>query len=166
MKNLSAATLGKILKWSLVFIFVLGIFLTPMCHYILHIYYFTLTPAAEQSTRFLPQISLDINEYYFTVAEIYALGIVMLGIVSQLIRICRNIELNKPFDITTHNSLKYMAVLCLILVAVYAVKFAFFPDLPGLLVIFTFTVTGMFSSVFSQLFKRAAEYKEENDFTV
>lgn len=168
MRQIPTNTLGKILKWSLIFVFIFGLFFTPFCHYMLHILYgnaelnnlisnMRVISRAPQQTP---------AEYYAIVAEIYALGIVMLGIVFQLIKICRNIEKSCPFDMTTHGALKSMAFLSLALVVVYIVKFAAFPSLPTLLVAFTFIIIGMISSVFSQLFKTAAEYKEENDFTV
>lgn len=173
MKNISTDRLGKILKWMLIFIFVLGIFLTPFCHYLLHTYYGEIWsivdadfPSIVSNTRAAAEMPSGSAEYNFLVGEIYIFGAVMLGIVVQLIRICRNIELNIPFDMTTHNSLKNIALCSLVLILAFAVKFAFFASLPGLLIIFTFVIVGMFASVFSQLFKRAAQYKEENDYTI
>lgn len=170
MKSISTSTLGKILKWALVFVFALGLFLTPFCHWLLHLFYkqifnMDLLPLAA-SLRTGADITHLSGEYTFMVAEIYTLGIVMLGIVWQLIRICHAIETNCPFTEVTHSSLKNMAFFSLALVVIYVIKFAVFPALPGLLVAFAFVIVGMISSVFSQLFKKAVEFKEENDFTI
>jgi hypothetical protein len=106
------------------------------------------------------------TEYRFIVFELYTLGVVMLGIVIQLIQICEAIEKSEPFTMKTAKALKRIAVLSLILIAVYVVKLVIYPRLPCILIFCTFIVVGLVSSVFSQLFKIAVEYKEENDFTI
>jgi hypothetical protein len=169
MKNIKTATLGKILKWSLIFIFVLGIFITPFCHFILDIFYSnmkdvnTFNEAYMTVARVVSAAPTASPEYYAIIFEIYALGVVMLIIVWQLIKICRSIENDNPFVYETSKALKRMAFAAFALVIIYTVKFVVFPRLPGLMVIFAFVIVGMISSVFSQLFKKAVEYKEEND---
>lgn len=167
--KITAESLAKWLRWALYFIFVFGLFFTPFCHYLLH--YFCRQMLDSEITQLLVaarigDYTLGSMQYFSLLAELYTLGFVMLGIVAQLIAICRNIEKSIPFDSTTHRALKRMALLSLAVVVVYVVKFSFFPALPGLLITFTFAIIGVISSIFSQLFKKAAEYKEENEFTI
>ena len=160
MQNISTSKTGKILKWMLMFIFVFGLFFTPLCHWILN------KLIAESAGNFGNMLGITDSEFNFIVIEIYTLGIVMLGIVYQLIKICISIEKDEPFTFRTSTALKRMALLCLALVIMYLVKFIVFPGLPCLLVALAFIILGLISSVFSQLFKKAVEFKEENELTV
>jgi hypothetical protein len=172
MKNIKTATLGKILKWSLIFIFVLGIFITPFCHFMLDIFYSnmkdvnTFNETYMTVARVVSAAPTATPEYYAIIFEIYTLGVVMLIIVWQLIKICRSIENDNTFTYATSTALKRIAVAAFALVIIYTLKFVVFPRLPGLMIVFAFVIVGMISSVFSQLFKKAVEYKEENDGTI
>lgn len=173
MRSFTTQTMGKILKWSLIFVFIFGLFFTPFCHYMLKYLYPILfaeeLPLAANAARGLVRSSegrASVMEYRLMVMEIYTLGAVMLAIVWQLIKICAAIEKNNPFTESTTGALKKIALFSLTLIVVYVVKFAICPSLPCLLVAFTFVIVGMISTVFSQLFKKAAEYREENDFTI
>ena len=157
MKTLSTTFLSTILKYSLFFIFAFGIFFTPFCHWFMENY-------LQDFLRIY--FSNGTAEYKAAVIEIYSLGIVMLLIVTQLIRICNNVIKNTPFIISTSASLKNIAVLSFVMVVILICKFIVFPALPGLLIAITFIIIGMLSSVISQLFKTAVQYKEENDLTV
>lgn len=157
MKKITTAKLGKILKWSLIFVFAFGLFFTPFCHWFFNEFW--------KDIFNISAVTYD-KEYPFVVAEIYTLGIVMLGIVSQLIRICKGIEGNNPFTMVISNAFKNMSVFSVILVLVYGAKFIVFPRLTGLLIAFTFIVIALIAFTLAQLFKKAVEYKEENEFTI
>ena len=173
MKSFTTQTMGKILKWSLIFVFIFGLFFTPFCHYMLKylypLFYDDNLPAAINAARVVvrgSQGTASTMEYRLMVGELYTLGAVMLGIVWQLIRICSAIEKNSPFTESTTKALKKIALFSLALIIIYVLKFAIYPTLPCLLVAFTFVIAGMISTVFSQLFKKASEYREENEFTI
>lgn len=173
MKNFTTQTMGTILKWALVFVFIFGLFFTPFCHYMFKYLYPIIfsdsLPLVANGARGFIRSSdgkASVMEYRLIIMELYTLGIAMLSIVWQLIRICIAIEKNKPFTADTTSSLKKIALISLTLIVIYVVKFAICPTLPGLLVAFTFVIIGMISTVFSQLFKKATEYREENEFTI
>ncbi len=170
MEKLSVSALSKLLRYALYFVFCLGLFVTPFIHYLLHTFRNTVmnTEGFEEFLKFsmLTRGNITSGEYYSMVAEVYLLGITMLFIVSRLIKICRSTERETPFEKSTYRALKHIAVASFISVVFYIVKFLFFPAAPGLMLAFTFIMTGLISSVFSQLIKKAAEIKEENDYTV
>lgn len=157
MKKITTEKMGKILKWALIFVFAFGVFFTPFCHWFLREFW--------DSIFNISAVTYD-KEYPFVVVEIYTLGVVMLGIVSQLIRICKRIEAGNPFTVKTTSAFKNMTVFSAALVVVYGIKYIAFPRFTCLLIIFTFIVIGLIAFTLAQLFKKAVEYKEENEFTI
>lgn len=111
-------------------------------------------------------LALDEAAFKAIIVELYALGIVMVLVSTQLIGICTNVIKNNPFVPSTAKYLKTISILCFVMVVISFVKYIVFPALPCILVALTFIIIGMFSSVFSQLFKKAVEYKTENDLTI
>lgn len=153
MKEISTQTQAVILKWTLVFCFALGIFLIPFCQWYMKVY-------------FMDYFGEDEIEFALANMEIYIFGISLLFDVFQLINICSLIVKGEIFSRKTASYIKYIAVMCFVDIIAFALKSAVRITLPSVLLMISFAVLGMFASVFSRLFKKAAEIKEENDLTI
>ncbi len=94
------------------------------------------------------------------------LGVLVLFITLQLIRIFRTIKKDTPFIHENVISLKNIAVTGVVMGLIFLI--AYITDKSYLKVIagMCFICAGLCAYVFSQLFKSAVHIKEENDYTI
>ncbi|MCH5211870.1 MAG: DUF2975 domain-containing protein [Oscillospiraceae bacterium] len=102
---------------------------------------------------------------------IFAIMLIITGIAAVYIlyefkRMFRTLVGGNPFVAANVNSLKRMAVSCVIITAVYLVKCFMMFTFATVVIVIVFGIGTLFCLVLKDLFRQAVEYKEENDLTV
>ncbi len=59
-----------------------------------------------------------------------------------------------------------MAIMCLIIFAIYTIKIIFIPTLATVIIIAVFFMAGLFCLTIKDLFAKAVEYKQDTDMTI
>ena len=149
--------LARLLRYSLIFVFILGLFLTPFCHWCFK--------------EFLSEIFSYDNptEKLYIGIEIYTFGIALMFIVTQLMGICSRVEKNEAFTQATVGCLRRIKICSLAAMTVYIIRFIIihtFDGLPAFLLGLSFLLAAVFTMVIEQLFKQATEIREENSLMV
>ena len=103
--------------------------------------------------------------------EKYMVVLLFSGIMSMLILwqargIMHIINEGNPFVMKMVRRLRIIGIECLILSAFYFLSIFFVTRFFMVVVFITFLVVGMILFVFSQIFRQAIAYKEENDMTI
>lgn len=109
----------------------------------------------------------DPEGYYYR----YMVVLIISGILAELILwqakgIMRNVNAGNPFCRDTVRRLKVIGVECLVLGAFYGAAVFLVTKVFMIVVLVTFLVVGLSLLVFSELFRQAVAYKEENDMTI
>ena len=103
--------------------------------------------------------------------EKYMVILALSGILAECILwqargLMGNVNQGKAFSADTVRRLKVIGIECLTLGGMYAVALLFVTKIFTVAVLVTFVVVGMILLVFSELFRQAVAYKEENDMTI
>lgn len=102
---------------------------------------------------------------------IFAIMLIVSGaaavyILYEFKRMFRTLVGGNPFVADNVNSLKRMAVSCIIITAVYVIKCFTMFTFATVVIVIVFGIGTLFCLVLKDLFRQAVEYKEENDLTV
>lgn len=106
------------------------------------------------------------GSYPFMLLFIALCGIAMLGILLEIYRILRRIRRGEPFARHNAASFRRVALLAFALSALFLGKMFFSPSILTLLCIGVFLLLGLFMLVLSELFRLAAQIREENALTI
>lgn len=111
---------------------------------------------------------------------IIATGIIALFIIYQFIKIFKNLKKNILFCENNSKSLDIISKNCFIISAIYFIisifllliisnligEFIYFIFTFSIMFMVIFTVLGIGLKILNEIYKKAIEYKEENDFTI
>lgn len=106
------------------------------------------------------------NLYIFFIIILYVLGLSTLAILNELRIIFNSLEKTDPFTHRNVVALKRITVLCVVNCVVFLVKVFVANSLMTMVALFVFFVAMLFSLILSEVFKKAVEYKEDNDLTI
>lgn len=106
------------------------------------------------------------ENYWFLLVFLTITGILGLAMIYELRRLFQNINNHEPFQGRNATSLRRIAVMALLISAAYLIKIVFYISFLTIIVAGVFLVFGLAGMVFSELFRRAVEVKEENDLTI
>lgn len=103
--------------------------------------------------------------------EKYLVILLISGVLAELVLwqahgIMRNVSNGRAFSSDTVRRLKVIGIECLSVGVLYAVATFLVTKFFTIVVLVTFVIVGMILLVFSDLFRQAVEYKEENDMTI
>jgi hypothetical protein len=93
-------------------------------------------------------------------------GILGLAIIYELRKMFQQINKNEPFVRQNVTSLKKIAGLALLIAAAYVVKIIFYISFLTIIIAIAFVIFGLSGLVFSEVFRQAVRFKEENDLTI
>ena len=107
------------------------------------------------------------NNYYMpSLMILYPSGLIGLGILFQARGILKKVILSEPFVAENVKRIKYIARFTAMLCGIYAIALFCIHSVFVPILFIVFGLTALFTSVFGELFARAVQYKEENDFTI
>lgn len=107
--------------------------------------------------------SFDFEKYkYF----FYILGLLMIYINIQLIKIFKTIKVDMPFIDSNVIALKKIAVSLVLIGIIFMISLSIEISYLRIIAVICFICSGLCAYVFSQLFKSAIYIKEENDYTI
>ncbi len=111
-----------------------------------------------------PGEELFLYEKYMAV--LLASGVVAELVLWQAHGIMRNVNRGRAFCADTVRRLRVLGIECLSLGVAYAAVTFFVTKIFMVVVLLVFVIVGMILLVFSELFRQAVAYKEENDMTI
>lgn len=108
------------------------------------------------------------NETYYITSLIflYPSGILGLAILYQARKLLKKVNEDQPFIAENTKRIKYIARISAGLSCVYAVAIFFLHSFFVPILCIMFGLIAVFLSVFGELFGKAVEYKNDNDFTI
>lgn len=146
--------ISKFTKILLDFMFYSGIIITLCLTWILKLY----------GKYYDPNI---IKYLYQSDAILTVCGIMALLIVWELRKIFKTVLVDQCFVLANVASLNRMAIYSFIIsFMMLLINLCLYITLASLTMILVFLIAGLFSKVLAQVFSRAVNYKEENDFTI
>ncbi len=104
--------------------------------------------------------------YTFFMIILYILGLSTLVILNELRIIFLSLEKSDPFVHRNVVALKRISALCAVNCLVFLVKIFVANSLMTVIALFVFFIAMLFSLILGEVFKRAVEYKEDNDLTI
>lgn len=111
--------------------------------------------------------SSEIGEKYWPMLVTYAIaGICGITIVYQLRKMMKTVLERDCFVDKNIQSLRVMGKVSFVIAFVFLVKLLFLITPTTFVLILTFFIAGLFSSVLSCVFEEAVRYKRENDLTI
>lgn len=108
----------------------------------------------------------DGEYYWFLLFFLEFTGIFGLVIVYELRNMFKQINKNEPFVEQNVSSLKKIAIMALLIAAIYVVKIVFYISFLTIILTVAFVIFGLAGLVFSEVFRQAVRFKEENDLTI
>lgn len=106
------------------------------------------------------------NKWLFTMVLLMVTGAVGVYILITLRGMYKTLLSGNPFVQSNVKAFRRMAVSCLIIALCYIVKCFVVFSLGTAVVVVVFVIASLFCITLKDLFARAVEYKEENDWTV
>ncbi len=153
MKLLELEGLSKALRICLQITFVIGLFVTVFLSFILK--------------RYFGWYFYHNSIYYWAcVVLITPCGICTLCIIWQLISMLKTIHNKNPFVQKNVTGLRRIAISSFIISLMFFVLMYFNPTMLTFAIGYIFLIAGFLFIVMAGLFKKAVEYKDENDLTI
>ena len=106
------------------------------------------------------------ENYHFLLGFLYITGIFCLVIMHELRKVFKTLNRRNPFMMDNVKSLKRIAISSFSISAAYVVKMIFYNSFLTVIIAMVFIIAGLFSIIFSELFRQAVQVKEENDLTI
>lgn len=107
------------------------------------------------------------NQYYITcLCFLYPSGILGLAVLHQARKLLISVNKNQPFVRENVRRIKYVARISAVLCGIYAVGIFFMHSFFVPILFVMFGLIALFFSIFGELFRKAVEYKDDNDFTI
>ena len=104
--------------------------------------------------------------FYKTLVLFYISGILALTILYQSIKLLKNINKKTPF-IPENPRIIHTIGLCSLLIAfLYLIAIFVIKSIFVIILFMIFVILGFMSIILSEIFRKAIEYKEENDLTI
>lgn len=155
MNELKESAAAKILRIILCIFFATGIVVTVSMPFMISEYMKILYDAYE------------LREGYKIFITVFLMVVGMLGlfVIFELIIMLRTITKN-PFIKINVKSLNIIGITAFIAAAVFFIKCFFFITIMTLIGGVCLAILGLFALTLADLFKKAVEYKEENDLTI
>ena len=155
MFNLKESAASKILRIILYIMFIAGVALTVTMPFMIDIYMRILRDTHE------------VHEGYkiFITVFLMAVGALGLFIILELIIMLRTM-LKNPFVKRNVRSLNIIGITGFIISALFFMKCFFYVTFLTLIFGIALIILGLFALTLANLFKKAVEYKEENDLTI
>ncbi len=112
--------------------------------------------------------SVDIKSTWYTFVLIFLeiSGIFAVFIIHTTLLLFRNINEDNPFSGKSCEYLKRISMLCLIEGILYLIKIIFFNSIFTIVIFMIFIILWLLALVLAELFKKAKDYKDENDLTI
>lgn len=110
--------------------------------------------------------SFDRQYYITSLCFLYPSGFLGMGILYNAAKILAKVNCDEPFIEENVRRVKYIARICAVLCCLYAAGIFFMRSFFVPILFIVFGLTALFLSVFGELFKKAVEYKNDNDFTI
>ncbi len=110
------------------------------------------------------QSRLDLYTFYLII--LYCCGACLLGILNELRVIFTSLSKADPFVWRNVMALKRVFYFATGIFIVSGIKIFIDNSLMTMCIVFVFFVAGLFSLVLSEVFRKAVEYKEDNDLTI
>ncbi len=155
MERFKIDKMSNMLRACLIITFVVGSLVTLFLPFIFKVWF---------SWYF---VSFGDEQFYFTSINILRpCGVFALVIIYQLISILKTVGENNPFVLKNANCLKYIAWSSFVITLLFVVYATIYFSLLAVVIAYIFLIAGFCCLVFSQLFKKAVQYKKETDYTI
>lgn len=105
-------------------------------------------------------------QYYSVMIILFINGTLSAYILFTLSRMYKTLVSGNPFVKKNVDSFRNISVSCAVIALVFIWKMIMVPSLSTLIVILVFMIGTLFCHTLKDLFDKAVNYKEENDFTV
>lgn len=115
---------------------------------------------------YLGNFTVPHDTYIFLLIFLYFTGVFCLWIVYEMNRIFHTISRANPFQMDNVKSLNRIGLACFVICGAYIVKIFCYNSFLTIIIMMIFLIAGLFSIVLAELFRQAAQYKEENDLTI
>ena len=106
------------------------------------------------------------GNYYFMLAFVISCGMLILGILFEAFRVLSTLIRDEPFSKRNGVSFRNASVFSFLIAFLFLVKIIFLPSILTFVCLGVFFLLGFFLIVMSQLFRIAAQIKEENELTI
>lgn len=104
--------------------------------------------------------------YFFIIIFLEISGVFAALIIIQALLLFKNINDDNPFSGKSYIYLKRTSLFCLIESILYLVKIILFNSLFTMVIFMIFIILWLLILVLAELFKKAKDYKDENDLTI
>lgn len=111
-------------------------------------------------------IDIESFWYLFIIIFLEISGVVAALIILQALLLFKNINNDNPFSGKSYIYLKRTSVFCLIESILYLIKIILFNSLFTMVIFMIFIILWLLILVLAELFKKAKDYKDENDLTI
>lgn len=106
------------------------------------------------------------ENYWFLLVFLWITGVLYFGVVYELRKMVVRLIHREPFMRENVDSLKRIAVLALLISAMYVIKIVFYISFLTVIVTMMAVLIGLFALILAEVFRQAIEVKEENDLTI
>lgn len=106
------------------------------------------------------------ERYNFLLVFLFITGFLALIIVNEIRRIFKTLNRKNPFLMDNALSLKRIAICSFLISLAYVVKIIFYNSFLTVILAMVFVIAGFFSIILAEVFRQAAEVKQENDLTI
>jgi len=110
--------------------------------------------------------SFDTAYYITCLCFLYPSGFLGMGILYHAAKLLAKVNEDEPFIAENVRRVKYIARISAVLCCLYAAGIFFLRSFFVPILFIVFALTALFLSVFGELFSKAVEYKNDNDFTI
>lgn len=104
--------------------------------------------------------------FYKSLVILYLSGILALIVLFQSIKLLKNVDKESPFISENLKILNIIGICSLLIAVIYVFAIFVIKSVFTIILFMTFTILGFMSIILSGIFKKAIEYKEENDLTI
>ncbi len=104
--------------------------------------------------------------YIFIIIFLEVSGIFAALIIYTTLMLFKNINNDNPFDGKSYNYLRKISIFCLIEGFLYFIKVLLFNSIFTMVIFMIFIILWLLILVLAELFKKAKDYKDENDLTI
>lgn len=104
--------------------------------------------------------------FYRTLVLLYLSGILALTVLYQSIKLLNNINKKSPFNVENPKILKMIGICSLLIAGIYFIAIFIITSVFTIILFMIFVMLGFMSIILSEVFKKAIEYKEENDLMI
>ena len=104
--------------------------------------------------------------FYKTLILLYLSGFLALAVLYQSIKLLNNINKKSPFNLENPKILNIIGICSLLIAFIYLISIFIIKSVFTIILFMIFIMLGFMAIILAEIFKKAIEYKEENDLTI